>query len=260
MKRPRVLFSSTSEHFTRRRVGTVPPILVQVFARRHFQPLMATLAEICQILKSVWTEMFVCIWRHLEVKTTYIQWFYMDTNLKSKVNGKYWKHILSTVHILSLLSSCKTVAPCIWHLGWRTVKPNFQWSFSSAADFFPTDDRCFITYRFDSLSLYPGAAVQANFRTLEEGTWQLTTQHTSDNRKHNQTIKFNINYVKKKWCEYWYHSLFCCYSSWACNCVTLQLFTSGPATLGQHPVLLHSSRERTGRVMNDLIRILSHYT
>uniref|UniRef100_K1QSH0 Ceruloplasmin n=2 Tax=Magallana gigas TaxID=29159 RepID=K1QSH0_MAGGI len=35
--------------------------------------------------------------------------------------------------------------------------------------------------RFDSLSLYPGAAVQANFRTLEEGTWQLTTQHTSDN-------------------------------------------------------------------------------
>lgn len=115
MKWPRVLFSSTSEHFTRRRVGTVPPILVQVFARRHFQPLMATLAEICQILKSVWTEMFVCIWRHLEVKTTYIQWFYMDTNLKSKVNGKYWKHILSTVHILSLLSSCKTVAPCIGH-------------------------------------------------------------------------------------------------------------------------------------------------
>lgn len=111
MKRSRVLFSSTSEHFTRRRVGTVPPILVQVFARRHFQPLMATLAEICQILKSVWTEMFVCIWRHLEVKTTYIQWFYMDTNLKSKVNGKYWKHVLSTVHILSLLSSCKTVAP-----------------------------------------------------------------------------------------------------------------------------------------------------
>lgn len=197
MKRPRVLFSSTSEYFTRRRVGTVPPILVQVFARRHFQPLMATQAEICQILKSVWTEMFVCIWRHLEVKTTYIQWFYMDTNLKSKVNGKYWKHILSTVHILSLLSSCKTVAPCIWHLGWRTVEPNFQWSFSSAANFFPADDRCFITYRFDSLSLYPGAAVQANFRTLEEGTWQLTTQHTSDNRKHNQTIKFNINYVKK---------------------------------------------------------------
>lgn len=35
--------------------------------------------------------------------------------------------------------------------------------------------------RFNSLSLYPGAAVQANFRTLEEGVWQLTTQHTSDN-------------------------------------------------------------------------------
>lgn len=37
------------------------------------------------------------------------------------------------------------------------------------------------SHRIDSLSLYPGAAVQANFRTLEEGLWLLTTQHTSDN-------------------------------------------------------------------------------
>ncbi|XP_062572535.1 ceruloplasmin-like isoform X2 [Saccostrea cucullata] len=35
--------------------------------------------------------------------------------------------------------------------------------------------------RTDALSLYPGASVVAEFLTLEEGLWLLTTQHKSDN-------------------------------------------------------------------------------
>jgi hypothetical protein len=33
------------------------------------------------------------------------------------------------------------------------------------------------------VNLYPGAVVTAEFLTLEEGVWLLTTQHVSDNRK-----------------------------------------------------------------------------
>lgn len=102
MKRQTVVFSFTSEHFMRKKVGTVPPILVQAFARRYFQPLMGTLAEICQTLKSVWTEMFVCIWRHLEVKMTFIQLFYMDTNLKSRARGKRKIGVFRITSIASL--------------------------------------------------------------------------------------------------------------------------------------------------------------
>ncbi|XP_061194272.1 coagulation factor V-like [Saccostrea echinata] len=35
--------------------------------------------------------------------------------------------------------------------------------------------------RIDALSLYPGASIIAEFLTLEEGVWLLTTQHKSDN-------------------------------------------------------------------------------
>lgn len=112
---------------------------------------------------------------------TFIQLFYMDTNLKSRAKGK------RKIGVFRITS----IAPLEIGLT-RTVKPNFQWSYSSAHIFFPSDDQCFITYRFNSLSLYPGAAVQANFRTIEEGVWQLTTQHTADNRKHCLIMQYTV--------------------------------------------------------------------
>lgn len=112
---------------------------------------------------------------------TFIQLFYMDTNLKSRAKGK------RKIGVFRITS----IAPLEIGLTDRGTE------FSSGAtvlhiSFFPSDDQCFITYRFNSLSLYPGAAVHANFRTIEEGVWQLTTQHTSDNRKHCLIMQYTV--------------------------------------------------------------------